>query len=224
MFGRIAPQTPYRIRFVDRNHVDRSRLEDHIHATYARAYGADITDFMPTLIALESGDGDLHAVLGLRAAGSEPLFLEAYLDRPIERTIAMHHGGHVERARVVELGNLAAGSPGSARLLVMALNAYLQGAGFEWVCFTAVPALRNVFRRLDLGLLELAPADPQRLGVGARQWGRYYDTHPTVVAGDVRYGFRRLEALMTGEYIQSMIWGLWRQALLLGCRRTGQVA
>ncbi|RMG32483.1 MAG: thermostable hemolysin [Gammaproteobacteria bacterium] len=220
MPAKIVVNTPCRLRFVGPEDAGRSRLESHIHATYARAYGANVRTFMPTLIALESLDGDLLGAMGLRTADNGPLFLEAYLDCPIQETI----GCHVEqpaRARIVELGNLAAGSAGAARLLVMALNAYLQGAGFEWVCFTATPTLRNAFRRLGLDLLDLGPADPRRLGSAASEWGSYYDVSPRVMAGNVYHGFRRLDALMTEAYVHSILVGLWRQARRLGLHRAG---
>lgn len=224
MLTRFALKTPCWLQFVGPEDAGRTHLEHHIHATYAQVYGANVKEFMPTLVVLQSANGNLLGVMGLRAADHGPLFLEAYLDHPVEQAIALHSGGRVERKQIVELGNLAAGSPGAARLLVMALNAFLQGAGFEWVCFTAVPALKNAFRRLDLGLLELAPADPRRLGPAARDWGSYYEGRPTVVAGNVPYGFGRLDTLMNGEYVQSLLSDLWRQALSMGRRRGGLAA
>ncbi len=215
MFGALS-QNQYRLRFVERGHPDRTRLERHIHATYARAYDANVTDFMPVLIALETAEGELHGVMGLRGADCEPLLLEHYLDEPIESVLGKRLQRKISRGRIVELGNLAAGSPGAARILVMALNAYLQGAGFQWVTFTAVPTLKNVFRRLGLDLLELAPADPARLGERAKEWGRYYDSHPTVMAGDIRYGFNRLNTLLKQEQVQTLLGQLWFQALTQG--------
>jgi hypothetical protein len=215
MFSRLQ-KINYRLRFVERDDPGRARMEQHIHDVYAQAYEADVKDFMPVLIALEDPDGALHGVMGLRSAGCEPLLLEHYLDHPIERVISTRSGRIVARDKIVELGNLAAGSPGAARVLVMALSAYLQGADFEWVSFTAVPTLRNVFRRLDLRLIELARANPSRLGASVRDWGRYYESNPVVVAGDVRYGFSRLNTLIEQEQAQSLLGQLWYQALAQG--------
>ena len=184
------------LRFVQRGDVGRNRLEDYIHAAYAKRYGADIRDFMPLLIGLETAEGTLQGVLGLREAAHESLLLENYLDVPVEEAISHKAKCKVRRSGIVELGNLATGSPGAARILVVALNAYLQGADFDWVVLTAVPVLRNTFRRLDLNLLELASADGKRLGDAQRAWGSYYDHMPSVVAGNVDYGFQRLHEHM----------------------------
>ena len=45
------------------------------------------------------------------------------------------------------MGNLATVSSGGARWLIIALTAYLQGAGYDWVVFTAVRSLRNSFEK-----------------------------------------------------------------------------
>jgi hypothetical protein len=223
MYGKSKPPV-CRVHFCEKiGCTRRPLLEAHIHAAYARAYGADLQEFMPLLIGLEADDGRILGAMGLRVADEERLLLEHYLELPIEQTLASRLGRPVERASVVELGNLAAGSPGAARLLVVALNAYLHAAGFEWVSFTAVPALRNVFSRLGLGLMELAPAEARRLGDSQNRWGTYYRQRPVVMAGDIEYGFGRIGRLIQAERTQSLLSRLWHDAgdrgrLALGSR------
>lgn len=211
MYGKSYPPV-CRIHFCDYGCSKRSLLETHIHAAYARVYGADIQEFMPLLIGLESDDGRILGAMGLRLAAEEGLLLEHYLELPIEQTLESRLGRPVERASIVELGNLAAGSPGAARLLVVALNAYLHAAGFDWVSFTAVPVLRNVFARMGLGLMELGSADAKRLASSRNDWGSYYRQRPVVVAGDVEYGFGRLDRLIQAEQVHSLLSRLWRDA------------
>ena len=171
---------------------------------------------MPTLIALEAADGGLLGVMGVRAANEEPLFLEHYFDLPIEEVIAPHATTQPSRDCIIELGNPAAGSPGAARILIMALSAYLQGASFKWVVFTAAPSLRNAFTRPGLDLTPLGPASGSRLGARQRAWGSYYAHRPQVMAGDIHYGFERLNTLMACEPVQYLHGHLWRQALHQG--------
>jgi len=40
---------------------------------------------MPELFGMNNASGELCAVAGVRLANSEPLFLERYLDEPIDR-------------------------------------------------------------------------------------------------------------------------------------------
>jgi hypothetical protein len=154
--------------------------------------------------------------MGVRTAAAEGLLLEHYLDAPVESYLSGVAGRPVDRDGVVELGNLAVAHPGAARWMIVALNAYLRGAGFSWVALTAVPALRNAFRRLGLPLTELAPARGEALGAERATWGSYYQTRPVVVAGDVEEGFARLERTLYLEQAHCLLAGLWEHALATG--------
>lgn len=210
-----------RLRLVERGDPARERLERHIHDSYARTYGADLRHFLPTLIGLESADQRVLGAMGLRRAAAERLFLEQYLDTPVERVLAERLGHPVGRRDVVELGNLAAGSPGAARTLIVALAGYLRGAGVHWVVLTAVPSVRNAFRRMNLFLIDLAAADGARLGAERASWGSYYDHHPTVVACNVEHSDRRLQRALATEQPLALFRGLWQDALVQGAARAG---
>ena len=58
----------------------RAEVEAFIHAVFKNAYEADVTLFMPHLVALRDSNGILMAAFGLRPASEGPLFLEQYLD------------------------------------------------------------------------------------------------------------------------------------------------
>ena len=123
---------------------------------------------------------------GWRCAGTEQLFLENYLDVPIETAVSRLAGRPVDRQRIVEVGNLAAEVRGGGVEVILTLAAHLDRLGFEWVVFTATSELIGMLRRLGLPPLALAAADPERLGADAGAWGSYYATHPVVVAGRIR--------------------------------------
>lgn len=209
------------LRFVEREDPDRQRLERHIHACYAHVYGADINHFLPTLISVERSDDSVLCAMGVRPTALEPLFLEQYLDHPVEQVLGRCVGGVVDRSALVEVGNLAAGSPGAARILIVALSAYLRGAGFEWAVFTAVPAVRNAFVRMKLRLIELAVADGVRLGPDHAHWGSYYAQRPVVVACNVHHSYAQLRHAMQMEQAMAVPQGLWNNALFQGTRRAG---
>ncbi len=194
----------------------RAALESFVHDTYARAYGADVREFMPLLIALRSHAGEPLAVMGVRSAAQEGLLLEHYLDAPVEEVIRVRTGAAVRRDGVVELGNLAVAHAGAARWMIVALNAFLRGAGVEWVTLTAVPALRNAFGHVGIDLTALAQADGSRLGAARHRWGSYYDRKPVVLAGNVAHGFARLQQAMELEQACALLRGLWEQSLADG--------
>lgn len=168
---------------------ERPAVEEFVRRGFEHAYGARLTRLMPTLMVLRR-DAQIAAACGLRPAACESLFLEAYLDAPVETALSLASGHRLERGDIVEVGNLVIARAGYARRLIVHLTTYLSGNGTGWVVFTAVPALRNSFRRLGIPLLTLAAARADRLPAAARaEWGDYYEQAPTVTAVRVQSAF-----------------------------------
>jgi len=170
----------------------RTLFEDFIQQRFRKAHGADIRHFMPELFGVHNAEGQLCAVAGVRRAHLEPLFLERYLDEPIEPLISATAERMVDRRGIVEVGNLAASDTGSARLSIIAITYLLAMGGLEWVTFTGNIGLVNSFHRLGLKPVTLCAADPQRLGDERQHWGSYYQSKPWVHVGNIRAGFIHL--------------------------------
>jgi hypothetical protein len=172
---------------------ERAGIEDFIRHCFAAAHGASISHFMPRLFSLRAKRGDLIAAFGLRAASNSQLFLENYLDRPVEAILQARLGHDVRRDEIIEVGNLSALYPGAARWLIVALTAMLHREGYKWVVFTGTAAVRNGFSRLGLRPVELGVASLERLPADEHaSWGRYYENTPMVMAGDIAYGHHAL--------------------------------
>jgi hypothetical protein len=188
----VKPNTlPVRVTHLAGVAPRRSEVEGFIRSVFARCYGASVTHFAPNLLLLEQCDR-IVAATGWRSAGTEALFLERYLDLPIESAMAKLANVPVERERIVEVGNLAAEKNGGSLHVIHALASHLDRLAYEWVVFTATQELIGIFTRLGLPLLALAKADPARLGADAADWGSYYATEPVIVAGRIRIAIERL--------------------------------
>ncbi len=197
-----------RLDIIEPHHVDRTEAEDFIRATFHDVYRARIEHFMPHLIRLKTLQDDLVAIVGYRDGASHPLYLEHYLDAPIEQVLSAKVGQPVRRQDIVEVGNLADAAPGGARAAIIILTAFLYSAGYRWVVFTGVPMLRNAFGRLGLEPVELADADPALLPTGEMEnWGSYYAGQPLVMGGDIRQGFASLDLL------RRLLIDTWQDAL-----------
>jgi hypothetical protein len=171
----------------------RESLERFVAAAFARAHGARVQAFMPSLLGLEDWSGTLRCALGYRGAAPERLFLEQYLDLPIEAAIARQAGtgaGSIPRESIVEVGNLAGRGCRAAMYLVAQLPRFLMQRGYSWVTFTATARVRALLASFDAPLLDLGPADPARLAGGAEDWGAYYRTQPRVMAGWLPHGLK----------------------------------
>jgi len=211
---------PATVTFMPEQNTQRALLEKFIHDVYAEQYAADIQNFMPVLMGLHATTGSYLAALGLRLANEGPLFLEQYLDQPIENILstASHYElNEISRTSIVEVGNLAAHHAGGTRWLIIALTAYLQGAGYDWVTFTSVPSLRNSFRKLGLKLFTLGSAEKCRLPVTEQaHWGRYYETRPQVMAVNVHHTYGVLERLLRFEQALTALRHIWKQSFAFG--------
>lgn len=171
----------------------RQPVEDFIRDAYRSHYGARLSQLPPYLFVLRGAAGDIQAASGVRPAREGKLFLEIYLDHPVEAAVATALGRPVERGEIVEVGSLAVTRAGYARLLIEHLTAFLHERSYRWVTFTAIPALRNAFHRLGLEPKPICVADPGRLGPARQEWGRYYDRCPVVMCGSIGEGYRRLK-------------------------------
>lgn len=179
----------------DAAHPMRGAVEDFIAASYAQAYAARVSQFLPMLLALAGPQGEIEGAVGVRFAGHGPLFVERYLDAPVESVLAQHYALPVARSRTVEIGHLCGLGGGTGPRLFPLLARWLQDAGAQWAVFAATSGLRRQFARLGLAPRALAPALAARLGAGAAAWGRYYETDPWVLGGPVALASRLGESL-----------------------------
>lgn len=162
----------------------RAGLEQFIAGVYARRFGARVTQFAPHLVGLrDAQSGAWVAAAGFRHADQSPLFLERYLDAPVEDILSQHRGRPVTRQGIVEVGHLSADRPGAGRWLIPLLGQHLAGESAQWVVSTLTQELRHLFIRMGVTPIALGQADPAAVGPDAADWGRYYEHHPVVLAG-----------------------------------------
>lgn len=164
----------------------REAVERFVAGIYRERFGADVRRFAPVLVARHDAAGTLVAAAGYRPAEAGPLFLERYLEAPVDVALG------APRARIVEVGHLAAARAGEGRKLILQLGPYLAGRGFQWVVSTLTEELRHLFLRLGIAPLALGVADPATLGDEAAHWGRYYDHRPVVLAGAIEPALQAL--------------------------------
>ena len=110
---RAAVQRPMRtlLEPVHRAHPARAAFEHFIAARFRRAYGAQVTHFLPHLLGVRDGLARWQAAAGYAAAGAQTLFIEQYFDRPIESALATA----LARPIVTTASNLARSAQGRSR-------------------------------------------------------------------------------------------------------------
>lgn len=172
-----------KVAAVDCHAADRAEIEQFIHDVFAKTYGADIQHFMPDLVSLRDEDSELVAAFGLRKADRSPLFLEQYLDAPVETVFSRRFNQNITRSQITEIGNLAVSNPRNAGILIAHVIQYSLDLGLEWGVATAHHSLQNGLVKGGRDVYALQAADPARLDPAElASWGSYYNNSPQVVA------------------------------------------
>jgi hypothetical protein len=167
----------------ERGGAGRERAEQFVREGFFRTHRACVQSFLPTLLTLTDGEGRTRGVVGCRFAMEEPLFLERYLDEPLERALLSQAGAMVSRTAIVEVGNLSCRHSRDAMALISMLPRYLIGRGCTWVAFTATASVRRMLRHAGARMLDLGVAEASRADGSGDNWGRYYENEPRVMAG-----------------------------------------
>lgn len=188
----VLPIAPPAFELFEHVGSERMSAEQFISRRFHESFASRVELFMPRLFTLRQQNGDICGAFGLRSANRK-LFLEQYLDTPIDRVIAARTGRTIERRSIVEVGHFSGAFPGSARAMIELLTEQLHREGVEWVAFTGTSALRNSFSRLGLAPIDIQAATIDRLPENERAaWGSYYDNSPRVLVGNVGEGFRAM--------------------------------
>lgn len=162
---------------------ERKDVEQFIHDVFADSYHANVQHFMPQLISLRDENQQLVAAFGMRKADQEPLFLERYLDEPIEVVISSRFNRVITRHEITEIGNLAVANPRNAGVLIAHVIKHSLDVKVAWCVATAHHTLQNGLIKGGRDVYALQSANKARLtAIEQATWGRYYDQLSQVVA------------------------------------------
>ena len=164
----------------DRVSKQRASVESYIHDKYQERYTADVQHFLPYLLNLTCND-NLCATVGIRAAESEPLYLEKYLHNSVEQEIGMRFKTAIERESIIEIGDLVLTSRARSQLLFVFLTNFLYRIDREWIVFIATREVENLLVKMNFTLVNLVDVSEKMLVDENDQWGSYYNELPRVV-------------------------------------------
>lgn len=180
---------------------ERGELERFISDKFQDSHGARLSHFLPSLLSIQCGE-DYTAALGMNPAKLGRLFLEQYLDRPVEQAIAEICHEPVSRNAIIEIGNLVSRLSGGTALLYLIMLAVIHSSGYRWVMFTATPEVQRSIERMGFKIAPICPADPARLENGAGSWGSYYKSKPQVMVGFVE---ESIQACKDNSVLESIL-------------------
>ena len=165
----------------DRDSALRQELESAIRRGFDAHFGACIEGFMPALASFELRGA--KAIIGYRPASAEPLYLESYLDEPIDILLGNITSEPVSRSDIVEVGQLVVQDRRIVGPLFRALVPYLLGQGYQWICFTGTHKIRRLLAHTGFAGLTVAYAAESAVSGSGDRWGSYYSNDPQVIVG-----------------------------------------
>ena len=180
--------------------VGYQQAKDLVAEVFKKVYDARCSHFLPLLLSFKSDD-HLHGALGMRPASLGSLYLEQYLDKPVEQDISHCFKTPVVRDQVVEIGNLVVRSAGAGQFLLAILGTIVKQAGMRWVVFTATPQVEVMLKKIRWHTEEICRADSRLLSDSESQWGRYYETNPCVRVGNIDHA----EEFLTDPYVRGLL-------------------
>ena len=174
-------------RFQLQTHASKRRaaIEAYILERFAEVHKAEVSHFLPNIISLSCG-GQYSAAVGLSPASTSRLFVEQYLDSPIEQVVSKKLGVEVHRHQIVEIGNLVSTWKGSSLLLFIVIGEVMERLGYQYVIFTGTREVKALLARVRYSPVVLADANPALLPDAGLKWGTYYNNNPQVMFGDNR--------------------------------------
>ncbi|KEA51023.1 hypothetical protein DT73_19640 [Mangrovibacter sp. MFB070] len=184
--------------------TDEAQLRQFIQLAYHREFGAQIPSFLPWLLGIYDKQGQLCAACGVQPAQDSVLFLEQYLDEPVETRLSTLSAQPISRNGIIEIGNFAASNGAAARVMFAGVCLLLSAWGFSHIAFTGTHKIRNIFSRLRMQPVALGQALASRLTQPDTNWGSYYQNKPMVMAGELAHGMDVLRH-------QSMLLTLFRE-------------
>lgn len=146
LVSRVAAQPT--ILMLPKLHPQRAEVEGFIKGIFKYHHQAQVTSFLPNLFAVFNETGQTQTALGIKGASQGSLYLEHYLDEPIEKLVGNTLGETVKRSEVVEIGNLASQNSASCKALFAHITQHLQEQNVNWITCTGTATLRVVFKRL----------------------------------------------------------------------------
>ncbi len=208
---------PANVTFYKSNAEGRDRIERYLSTGFEKSFSAKISRFMPLILETSDNENSITSCVGIRRLENELAFLECYLDSSIEKCLENKFNEIIERNKIIELGSIISSEPGAGGWLIIAMAAWLKGAGYEWAVMTATDDLKKAIGKLGIELIDLAPAKLTALSVEEQdKWGSYYDYNPVVYATNVDDAYLKVTS---NPVIMKLMGGIISYCYSLGQQR-----
>lgn len=183
VFQQFNPEN-YSIHLIQKEDTRYREICDFVCNQYKQHFNCDLRHFMPNHLVLQKGDA-VMAVAGFRNASTGPLFLEQYLDEPVEDLLLEKMNQFRNRDEIVEVGGFAAVDRLSALQLMLHLSAQLNELEYKTLVCAANKPIQQCLKRSGFSWVVLGEARADRVSQQENDWGSYYRSKPALLAGNI---------------------------------------
>ena len=191
------------MRPIENDDISRTSLEGLIRDSYKKIFNAQLNSFLPNLVASTTIDDQIWAAFGYADAGQGKLFLENYLDDPIEELVSKKIGENIQRNKIVEVGNLFINHMADPIKTMRDVASYLQSLGYKWIVCTATRYLRLLFLKSGAEPVSIAQAPRSRVINDGSEWGTYYVTAPEILVGNINQNVTLIKQSLACKSVKS---------------------
>lgn len=117
----------------------RQAVEQQIQNAYETSFGARVSHFMPTLVSAGIANTPPHLNFGLCCAADQTLFLENYLQAPVEQVLSSTVRSQISRECIAEIGNLTFDHTENLQQDLVSIASYCQTACYWKTSLASMP-------------------------------------------------------------------------------------
>ncbi|MCW5253060.1 thermostable hemolysin [Streptomyces sp. SHP 1-2] len=161
-----------------------------VSMVFAESFGAEVSPdpdlFIRYIEHDATGREEIQACAGISYPENGEVFLEQYLDAPVEEILSAHAGEFVDRRDILQVSSIASVRPSAGMELIQAFPLVFACLGRPYAAMTMTGRLAAVMQRVGVVLHPVCQADGSRLPAAElARWGRYYATRPVVGYGHI---------------------------------------
>lgn len=161
-----------------------------VNMVFADTFGADVSPdpdlFIRCIEPDSTGREAVQACAGISYPENGKLFLEQYLDGPVEEILSARVGEFVDRRDILQVSSIASTRTAAGMELVRALPLIFACLGRPYAAMTTTSRLAAAMQRIGIVFHPLCEADGSRLpATELARWGTYYETRPVVGYGHI---------------------------------------
>lgn len=179
---------------------NRTKVEEFIKGIFFKHHQATLKAFMPTLLSSRDAFGNIQCTVGIRNLNKQSVFLEQYLNEPIEKLISDIAEQEISRTSIAEVGNLACGSSVNSKNIIIMLVHHFFYQNKTWAVCTGTTMIQMILNKLGISYHYIDRANPERLAEDRDCWGTYYENNPCVLAVNVNSAMQVLSDTFYLEY------------------------